>query len=80
MTNIITPNFQLQLQNTSDINVRHNDIGDICSVICNMENGLEIVIVAVYMSPNKTINDIIQFIHRHLLEYTDEGSALLNSD
>ena len=29
-TNVLTPNIDVQLKNTSDINVRHTNVGDIC--------------------------------------------------
>ena len=51
-TNVLTPNIDGQLKNTSDINVRHTNVGDICSTICKMENGLEIVIAVIYILHN----------------------------
>ena len=79
-TNVLTPNIDVQLKNTSDINVRHTNVGDICSTICKMENGLEIVIAVIYISPQQKVLDIIKFIRRSLLEYTKEGSRLIEEN
>jgi hypothetical protein len=37
-----------------------------------------IVIVAIYISSNQSVNKTIEFIHENLLIYTTAGSALLN--
>lgn len=44
------------------------------------ESGQEIVVVAIYISPNQNINKIIQFIHQNLLIYTKVGSTLLHEN
>ena len=65
------------MSNTDDINVRRTIIGDICACVCKMDNNVEIVMVVIYISPNSKLEDIEFFIHRALLEYTNEGCLLL---
>ena len=36
-------------------------VGDLCMAECKIENGQKVVIVAVYISPNKTLDDITDF-------------------
>uniref|UniRef100_A0A034WUT0 Uncharacterized protein n=1 Tax=Bactrocera dorsalis TaxID=27457 RepID=A0A034WUT0_BACDO len=62
-TNILTPNMDIILKNTSDVNVRRTEVGDICSAICKMNNGVEIVMVMVYISPNTKIEDVHKTFH-----------------
>lgn len=53
--NVITPYFfNIQITGSmSEICARVGHVGDICSAICKLENGIEVVIVVVYISPNK---------------------------
>lgn len=79
-TNILTPNMDIILKNTGDVNVRCTGVGDICSAICQTNNGVETVMVIVYISPNTKIEDVKHFIHRALIEYTDEVSVILGGN
>lgn len=45
-----------------------------------IENGVEIVIVVVYISPKQSIENFELFIHRTLLEYTEEVFTLLGQN
>ena len=47
---------------------------------CKIGNDVEVVIVAIYVSPNQTIEDITLFIHRSLVEYTEEVSKILKQN
>ena len=69
--NIFTPNLNVSISNTTSVCVRSEEIGDVCSAICKLENGVEIVMVVIYISPNKGINDIITFIKTALGEYSE---------
>ncbi|GFV77323.1 ATP-dependent DNA helicase [Trichonephila clavipes] len=72
--NIITPSMECSVSQ-SDI------YGTIqCLAECVIDNGQKIIIVAVYITPNKKLDDIIEFLHRSLLPYTSRGSALLNKN
>ena len=77
---ICTENMRMILSNISDLSTRHSSVGDICSVVCKIGNDVEVVIVAIYISPNQKIEDITLFIHRSLLEYTEGGSKLLKQN
>ncbi|RVE40725.1 hypothetical protein evm_014626 [Chilo suppressalis] len=79
-TNILTPNMDKILKNTGDVNVSCTGVGDICSAVCKTNNGVEIVMVIVYISPNTKIEDVKHFIHRALIEYTDEVSKILGGN
>ena len=70
---IITPNMDVLLRNTNDFRFSHTSVGDICSAI---ENGLEIVMVVVYISINQKMHDIQEFLLRALVEYSKERAQL----
>ncbi|GFV89503.1 ATP-dependent DNA helicase [Trichonephila clavipes] len=57
-----------------------SSVGDLCLSECVIDNGQKIIIVAVYITPNKKLDDIIEFLHRSLLPYTSKGSALINTN
>ncbi|GFS94842.1 uncharacterized protein TNCV_4457091 [Trichonephila clavipes] len=57
-----------------------SSVGDLCLAGCVIDNGQKIIIVAVYITPNKKLDDIFEFLHRSLLPYTSRGSALLNKN
>lgn len=78
--NVLTPNLEITISNTNEISVRHSSVGDICACFCKMENGVEILIVVIYISPASKIEDIELFIHRALLEYTEIGSQALGKN
>ncbi|KAE9544494.1 hypothetical protein AGLY_000035 [Aphis glycines] len=54
-------------------------VGDICFAECKRPNGQIILIVAVYISPNSNIPDIIRFLHKSLLPYTPVGGSELGT-
>lgn len=51
--------------------------GDICAARCTLPNGKQIVMVTVYISVNKKVEDIMDFLLEALLAYTEGGSKLL---
>ncbi|GFX11513.1 uncharacterized protein TNCV_5140891 [Trichonephila clavipes] len=65
---------------TSQLGIASQDIGDICSAECTFENGKTVISVAVYISPNQTIQKIKDFLHFVLLPYIEDGSALLKTN
>lgn len=75
--NIVSPNMDIIMRNANDFGFRHSPVGDICSAICKMENGVEIVMVVVYIAQKQKLIDIQGFIHRSLLEYSAASTALL---
>ncbi|GFY23535.1 ATP-dependent DNA helicase [Trichonephila clavipes] len=46
---------------------------------CQMENGMKNLIVALYISPNQKLDDIINFLHHSLFPYTRGGASLLRN-
>ncbi|CAB3229553.1 unnamed protein product [Arctia plantaginis] len=80
ITNIMTPNIEINIAHVSDVNVRRSVVGDICACLCKLRNGLQIVMVAIYISPNPKLDEVEHFIHRTLLEYTEEGSKILGTN
>ena len=47
--NIFTPNLNVSISNTTSVCVGNEEIGDVCSAICKLENGVEIVMVVIYI-------------------------------
>lgn len=77
-THIVSSHMDIHVKNTPAFGFNVSEIGEICIAHCNSDNGQKILMVAVYISPNKSIQDIIEFLHTHLLIYTTQGSRLLN--
>jgi len=78
--NIMTPNIEINVANIVDLNVRRSNVGDICACLCKLQNGLKIVMVVIYITPNPKLDEVEYFIHRTLLEYTVEGSKILGGN
>ncbi|PRD17991.1 UNVERIFIED_CONTAM: hypothetical protein NCL1_62401, partial [Trichonephila clavipes] len=53
-------------------------IGAICVAKCRTENEQIIPMVTIYISPNQSVEKIIEFFHKNLVAYTEAGSTLLN--
>lgn len=75
-----TPHMIINIRQTDTVTVSTFSIGDICSARFRLQNGQFIFVVAIYISPNKSVNDIIEFIHEILLSYTPAGATLLGKD
>lgn len=80
ITNITTPNIEILVNNSTGFSTTQNTVGDICSATYKLQNDVELVMVAIYISPSQKIEDIIYFIHSTLLQYTEGGAALLGRD
>ncbi|GFV16455.1 ATP-dependent DNA helicase [Trichonephila clavipes] len=77
--NIITPSMECSVR--SDIyGTIQSSVGDLSLSECVIDNGQTIIIIAVYITPYKKLDDIIEFLHRLLLPYTSRGSALINKN
>ena len=46
VTNIITPNMEILVNNSIGFSISHNTVGDICSATYKLENGAELLMVA----------------------------------
>ncbi|GFT74454.1 ATP-dependent DNA helicase [Trichonephila clavipes] len=75
---IITPSMECSVSRSDIYGTIQSSLGDLCLAKFVIDNGQKIIIVAVYITPNKKLDDIIEFLHRSLLPYTSRGSALLN--
>ncbi|GFX53238.1 uncharacterized protein TNCV_362321 [Trichonephila clavipes] len=78
--NIITPSMECSVSQSDIYGTIQSSVRDLCLAECVIDNGEKIIIVAVYITPNKKLDDIIEFLHRSLLPYTSRGSALLNKN
>jgi len=55
-------------------------IGDMCASHVKLEDGSELMMIVVYISPNKSINDIISFLHERLFPYSHRGSIIFKTN
>ena len=69
--------MDILLRNTYNFDFQHASVGDICSAICTMENGVQVIIVAVYISIIQKIDDIKEFIFQALRNYSKHDSQVL---
>lgn len=76
-THIVSSYMDIHVRNTPEFGFNVSEIGEICIARCTSENEQTIMMVAVYISPNNSINTIINFLQKHLLIYTIAGSRLL---
>ncbi|GFV51889.1 ATP-dependent DNA helicase [Trichonephila clavipes] len=65
--NIITPSMECSVSQSDIYGTIVSSVGDLCLAECVIDNGQKIIIVAVYITPNKKLDDIIEF--RHLDRY-----------
>ncbi|GFW60676.1 uncharacterized protein TNCV_570221 [Trichonephila clavipes] len=79
-SHIVTSYMDIHTKFTRGIGINVSDIGEICVARCNSENGQYILMVAVYISPEKSMQQIEQFLFENLMIYTKEGSELLEKD
>lgn len=70
-SHIVTSHMDIHARSTPAINVINAaEIGEICVGHCLSENHQSLIMVAIYISPNNTINEIMTFIERNLLLYS----------
>ena len=78
--NIVTKHISLPIRRPINLGVQTLKIAEICSAHCVLEDGQICIMSAIYISPNQSIADIIQFIHRSLFVYTEVGSRELGTN
>lgn len=78
--NIATPSIDFTVAESDNYGSMVSNVGDLCVAECAMGNGTKIVIVAIYISPNKAIPETIEFLHRTLLQYTRQGAEILRKN
>lgn len=77
---VVIAHMDVTFSQNSSLVVNTTVVGEICAARCTVESGQTILVVAVYISPNKKIYDIIDFIHELLVLYTSEGAALFKKN
>ncbi|GFS63470.1 ATP-dependent DNA helicase [Trichonephila clavipes] len=77
VVNIVTSSIDFSVFSPDFHGSLASAVGDLCMAQCQMENGMKILIVALYISPNQKLDDIINFLHHSLLPYTRGGASLL---
>lgn len=75
-TDMPSQNINIIMQETS----QRTSIGDIASIHLKLPTGQEIICVAIYISPNQSVQNIIKFLHSALSRYTEIGSQELQED
>ncbi|GFU43693.1 ATP-dependent DNA helicase [Trichonephila clavipes] len=82
VANIVTSSIDFSVFSPDFPGSLTSAVGDLCMAQCQMENGMKILIVAVYISPNQKLDDIIffNFLHHSLLPYTRGGASLLRNN
>jgi len=80
ITHVITSHIDLQVKNSIQEDATKSNIGDLCTAQCITENGMQIIIVVVYISPNNTVNEIIRFLRFNLLPYSVIGTSALQDN
>ncbi|GFY58186.1 ATP-dependent DNA helicase [Trichonephila inaurata madagascariensis] len=66
-SNTVTSNMGILLRYIREIDIGQSSIGDICAAHCVLDDGTNIIMVVVYISPNNTINNIIKFLYKRLM-------------
>ncbi|KAL4092454.1 hypothetical protein QTP88_026955 [Uroleucon formosanum] len=79
-SNIVTSNMDILLRHIREVDIGQSSIGDICAAHCVLDDGTNIIMVVVYISPNNTVNNIIKFIYRRLMIYGRVGSEELGEN
>ncbi|GFW11080.1 hypothetical protein TNCV_4782901 [Trichonephila clavipes] len=77
---MLTPHMDIVYRQTGGLGIASQDIGDICAAEYIFENGQTAISVAVYISPNQTVQKIKDFLHFVLSPYTKDGSAPLKTN
>lgn len=78
--NIVTSNITMNARQSVHEVAASSLIGDVCSAQCKINNKDIVIIVCVYISPKNNVQNIIEFLHFHLLPYTITGSQILGKN
>lgn len=72
--------MDILLRHIREIDIGQSSIGDICAAHCVLDDGTNIIMVVVYISPNNTVNNIIKFVYKRLMIYGRVGSEELGEN
>lgn len=79
-TRAVTPHIDVIGRQTAGMSVTTQPIGDLCTAEFHLLNGKKVLSVVVYISPNKAVDDIINFLHFVLAPYSEKISTILHGD
>eukprot|EP00102_Acyrthosiphon_pisum_P022546 XP_016659756.1 PREDICTED: uncharacterized protein LOC107883710 [Acyrthosiphon pisum] len=77
IVNIVTPSTEMTIGQSKLYNSKITPVGEFCVAECSRQNEPIIIIVALYISPNQKIDDIVYFFKRSLIAYSTKGTPLL---
>ncbi|GFX84662.1 ATP-dependent DNA helicase [Trichonephila clavipes] len=80
VSNIVTSNMDILLQYIREIDIGQSSIGDICAAHCVLDDGTNIIMVVVYISPNNTVNNFIKILYKRLMIYVRVGSEVFGEN
>ncbi|GFV80179.1 ATP-dependent DNA helicase [Trichonephila clavipes] len=66
--------MDISFQSIREIDVGQSSIGDICAAHCVLDDVTNIIMVVVYISPDKTVNNIINIFYKRLMIYGRVGT------
>lgn len=72
--------MDILLRHIREIDIGQSSIGDICAAHCILDDGTNIIMIVVYISPNNTINNILKFLDKRLMIYGRVGSEELGEN
>ena len=72
--------MHILLRYIREIDIGQSSIGDICVVHCVLDDGTNIIMAVVYISPNNTVNSIIKFLYKRLMICGRVGSEELGEN
>lgn len=77
VSRMCTSHMDVHTRFSSMLTTNVSEIGDICVCRYQSKNGQFIIVVAIYISPGKSIRAIQEFLYENLMIYSKDGSALL---
>lgn len=79
-SHVTTLNMDLAVQNATEVHVSQTSIGDMCASHVKLEDGSELIMIVVYISPNNKMDHIISFLHERLFPYSQRGSIIFKTN
>ncbi|GFW23294.1 uncharacterized protein TNCV_3803931 [Trichonephila clavipes] len=75
-TTYVTSEMDVASNTTESFGFNESCIGEICAAKYRAENGQIILMVTIYISPNQSVEKIIEFIHKNLVAYAVKPDQL----
>ncbi|GFS65552.1 uncharacterized protein TNCV_2469351 [Trichonephila clavipes] len=77
-TTYVISEMDVVLNTTESFGLKESCMGEIFAAKSRVENGKIILMVTIYISPNQSVDKIMEFVRKNLVAYTDAGSTRLN--